>query len=193
MNFIENAERKRTDTSTHRGGKAAIKPTSLIQQPAGSRAGLWVGAASLASSVTSSHFPLLASYCSNRFVIIALKSGDTREQGKWEEEKRQRNVNRRLLAWERSRYIKIQREGAIPLLFAFLLLWHSLKRAAGQLKRLSLGMRLFRSLKNDITFKRRTLSSLLGEGSRRGLTESKCPFSARLCSGCRQNTDKGES
>lgn len=83
MNLIENAERKRTDASTpHRGGKAAIKLTSLIQQPAGSRAGLRVGTASLAASVTLSHFPLLVSYCSNRFVIIALKSGDTRERGK---------------------------------------------------------------------------------------------------------------
>lgn len=83
MSLIENTERKRTDASTlHRGGKAAIKLTSFIQQPAGSSAVLGVGAASLASSVTSSHFPLLASFCSNRFVIIALESGDTREPGK---------------------------------------------------------------------------------------------------------------
>lgn len=83
VNLMENTERKRTDASLpHQGEKAAIKLTSLIQQPAGSTAGLRVGAASLPSSVTQSHFLLLASYCSNRFVIIALKSGDTQEQGK---------------------------------------------------------------------------------------------------------------
>ena len=75
MNLIENTERERTDASRpYQGGKAAIKQTSLIQQPAGSTARLGAGAGSLSSSVTWSHFPLLAPYFSNGFVIIAPKS-----------------------------------------------------------------------------------------------------------------------
>lgn len=53
MNLTENTEKQRTDESRpYQGGKAAIKLTSLIQQPAGSMAGLRVGAESLPSLVT---------------------------------------------------------------------------------------------------------------------------------------------